>query len=56
MKPDKLAELLDTVRKKVRQETIKEIIEYAEDFFTWDEEGFVRELKSSYEDELKGEV
>lgn len=56
MKPDELAELLETVRKKARQEAIKEIIEYAEGFFAWDEEGFVRELKLSYEDELKGEV
>lgn len=56
MKPDELAELLDITIKKARQETIREIIEYAESYLCWDEEGFVKALKESYENELKGEV
>ena len=56
MKPEELAELLDITIKKARQEAIREIIEYADRFFTWDEEGFVRNLKERYGDELEGEV
>ena len=33
---------------KIRKETVREIIEFAENFFTWDEEGFVRELKECF--------
>ena len=53
MKPNELKELLNTVSKKVRRETIKEIVEFVEGFFSWDEEGFVRTLKEFYEDELE---
>lgn len=53
MDGQQLKDLLDTVSEKVRKETIKEIVEFAEDFFEWDEEGFVRTLKGCYEDELK---
>ena len=35
------------------KETAREIIEFAERFFTWDEEGFVRELKSQYGVEIE---
>lgn len=50
---DKLIEELKQASEKVRRETIKELVEFAEDFFEWDEEGFVRTLKECYEDELK---
>lgn len=53
MKPDELKELLDKVRTKARQETIKEIINFTEDYFFWDKECFIRTLKKCYEEELE---
>ena len=45
--------LAKEIYEKVRRETIKEVVEFAEGFFCWDEEGFVRTLKDHYEDELE---
>ena len=44
MKVSELKELLDYIIEKVRRETIKEIVEFAEGL-VYDEEGFVKTLK-----------
>ena len=35
---------------QTRKRTAREIYDFAKDFFTWDEEGFVRELKECVQD------
>jgi hypothetical protein len=45
-----LKEIISTEEKQAVKDTAKEIYDFAKNFFIWDEEGFVRELKELVQD------